>query len=63
MAKKNPLPAVAPFMKGNVTRLKLLLPCSMDKAWQLVASPKGLASWFSISVKGRIALGKMIEFG
>ena len=50
-------------MRGNVTRLRILLPCSRTAAWQLVASPKGLASWFPTSVKGRIVPGKKIEFG
>jgi len=61
--KEQPVVNADPFMKSNLTRLKLVLPVSKTRVWQLVGTPKGLASWFPTHVKGRIAAGKMIEFG
>ncbi len=63
MGKKNPLSTQAPFVKGSLTRLKLVLPCTKTRAWHLVGTPKGLASWFPTHVKGQIRPGKVIEFG
>ncbi len=52
-----------PFVRGNVTRLKLLLPCNRKKAWKLIATPSGISSWFPITCKGRVAAGKSLVFG
>lgn len=52
-----------PFAKGNVTKLKMVLPISKKKAWKLIATPKGLASWFPTVCKGRVAPGQTLEFG
>lgn len=59
----NPLAKENPFVKGNLTRLRVQLPCHSSQAWKLIATPKGLSSWFPTSVKGRITPGKSIEFG
>jgi hypothetical protein len=59
----NPLEKQTPFVKGNLTRLRLVFPCSPSQAWKLIVTSKGLASRFPTSVKGKIQLGKTIEFG
>ncbi len=58
----NPLEKEQPFVKGNLTRLRVLLRCNRREAWRLIGTPKGLASWFPSSVKGTLVSGKMIEF-
>ena len=52
-----------PYLLGNVTRLKVVLPCAKREAWRLIGTPDGLASWFPVSCKGRMAVGEMLEFG
>jgi len=59
----NPLEKEQPFLKGNLTRLRVLLGCNRREAWRLIGTPKGVASWFPTSVKGRIEPGNTIEFG
>ena len=51
-----------PFAKGDMTKMKLFLPVSKKEAWRLVATPKGLASWFPTSCKGRVLPGRTLEF-
>lgn len=52
-----------PYLLGNITRLKVVLPCSRSDAWRLIGTGAGLASWFPISCKGRMGIGEMLEFG
>ncbi len=51
-----------PYSKGNVTKMKMVLPVSKKEAWRLIATPKGLASWFPSKCKGRVQLGQTLEF-
>ena len=51
-----------PFTKGNMTKMKMLLPISKKEAWKLIATPKGLASWFPTRCKGRVLPGRTLEF-
>jgi hypothetical protein len=59
----NPLEKEQPFVRGNLTRLKILLGCNATQAWKIIGTPKGLASWFPTSVKGSIVPGRTIKFG
>ncbi len=52
-----------PYTKGSVTKLKMLLPVSKKEAWKLIATPKGLASWFPVTCKGNVRQGGTLEFG
>lgn len=52
-----------PYVKGNVTKLKMLLPTSKKEAWKLIATPKGLASWFPTKCRGRVRKDSSLEFG
>src|SRR3989304_8304792 len=51
-----------PFAKGNMTKMKMLLPVSKKEAWRLIATPKGLASWFPTRCKRRVQPGRTLEF-
>jgi uncharacterized protein YndB with AHSA1/START domain len=59
----NPLEKERPFVRGNLTRLRVLLGGSRGQAWRLIGTPKGLASWFPASVTGSIVPGRTVEFG
>ena len=52
-----------PYLLGNVTRLKVVLPCSKAEAWRLIGTTQGLASWFPVSCQGRMGVGEVLEFG
>src|SRR3990172_11101915 len=45
-----------------MTKMKLFLPVSKKEAWKLLATPKGLASWFPTRCKGRVQPGRTLEF-
>ena len=51
-----------PFAKGNMTKMKLFLPVSKKEAWKLIATPKGLASWFPTRCEGSVLPGRTLEF-
>jgi len=34
-----------PHRRDNFTKMKLVLPVGKQKAWELIATPKGIASW------------------
>jgi hypothetical protein len=59
----NPLEKERPFVRDNLTRLRVVLGGKKGQAWTLIGTPIGLASWFPTFVKGRIVPGKTIEFG
>jgi uncharacterized protein YndB with AHSA1/START domain len=42
--------------------LKVVLPVGKAKAWRLIATPNGLASWFPAKCAGRVEPGKFLEF-
>lgn len=52
-----------PHIIDSTIRLRIVLPCSKEIVWNLIATPEGLASWFPQSCKGTVAKGKTIEFG
>lgn len=51
-----------PYLRGNVTKMKTILPVGKRKAWRLIATPRGIASWFPISCTGRVAAGSTLRF-
>ena len=51
-----------PYVQGHITKLKIILPCDGRKAWELIATPEGLAGWFPDCVVGKIAKDEEIEF-
>ncbi|EQB63502.1 MAG: hypothetical protein RBG1_1C00001G1081 [candidate division Zixibacteria bacterium RBG-1] len=51
-----------PYIQGNITKLKVLLPGERKKAWQLVGTPQGMGKWFPLECLGKIAKGETIEF-
>src|SRR5205823_9219629 len=50
------------FLRGNVTKLKILLPVGKPRVWALVATPEGLASWFPTACHGKAAAGESLAF-
>ena len=52
-----------PYLMGNVTRLRVVLPSSKADAWNLIGTAHGLSSWFPVSCGGRMAVGETLEFG
>ncbi len=51
-----------PYSKGDVTRMKLVLPVSKKEAWRLIATARGLASWCPSKCRGRLLRGQTLEF-
>lgn len=51
-----------PHIVNNVIKLRVVLPCSKESVWRLIATPEGLASWFPPSCRGVIAKDEIIEF-
>ena len=56
------IPRADGFLRGNVTKLKILLPVGKPRAWALVATPEGLASWFPTACHGKAAAGESLAF-
>ena len=52
----------SPYPIGHVTKLKMVLPVGKEKAWSLIATPKGLESWFPSIVQGTMKPGNFLEF-
>jgi len=40
----------------------MILPVGKKKAWSLIATPKGLGSWFPAKCTGPVEPGKFLEF-
>jgi uncharacterized protein YndB with AHSA1/START domain len=51
-----------PYIKENLTVLKVFLPVRADKAWELISTPKGIFSWFPKACLGQIVEGETLEF-
>jgi uncharacterized protein YndB with AHSA1/START domain len=51
-----------PYIQGNITKLKVLLPGERKKVWQLTGTPQGMGKWFPIECLGKIAKGEILEF-
>ncbi len=52
-----------PYVDGTSTRLKLVLPCSRKRAWELMGTSKGLGLWFpQAGCSGEIKTGEEIVF-
>ena len=51
-----------PYVEGNTTKLKIVLACDKGKAWELIATPVGLAAWFPSRCEGNIIKGEEIVF-
>jgi hypothetical protein len=52
-----------PYFVGRMTKMKMVLPVGKKRAWKLIATPRGLASWFPDRCDGRVAAGSFLEFG
>jgi hypothetical protein len=50
------------FLRGNTTKLKLLLPVGKKRAWELIATSEGLASWLPAACVGEVAVGELLSF-
>lgn len=50
------------FLRGRTTKMKVLLPIGRSRAWELIATPEGLSSWFPVACTGRIAIGERLAF-
>jgi len=51
-----------PHRRDNFTKMKLVLPVGKQKAWELIATPKGIASWHPLRCEGRVAIGEILEY-
>lgn len=49
-------------LRGLTTKLKMVLPIGKRRAWNLIATPKGLESWLPIKCTGRMEAGNRLEF-
>jgi hypothetical protein len=48
--------------RGNRTKMKMLLPVGKARAWAMIATPEGLASWFPKACRGTFAVGQRLWF-
>ncbi len=51
-----------PYLIGHVTKLKMVLPVGKEKTWSLIATPRGLESWFPSRAQGTMKPGNFLEF-
>jgi hypothetical protein len=58
----NNLPGNGVVVRENTTKLKLLLPVGKERAWELIATSEGLASWLPAACIGRVAVGELLAF-
>ncbi len=42
--------------------MKMVLPVGKPRAWDLIATPAGMTSWFPMRCEGRVATGEVPEF-
>jgi len=42
--------------------MKIILPVGKRKAWSLIATPAGIASWFPAQCRGIVKVGEPLEF-
>ena len=52
-----------PNLLGRVTKMKMVLPVGKRRAWELIATPEGLASWFSLKCIGQVKPGRFLTLG
>lgn len=52
----------SPYVLGNVTRMKMLLPVGKERAWDLIATSEGLTSWFPAGCAGTVRVGEFLTF-
>ncbi len=43
--------------------MKIVLPVGKERAWRMIATPDGLASWFPTKCTGHMTPGGLLEFG
>lgn len=53
---------IGPFIRQHTTKLKMLLPVGKPRAWELIATAEGLASWFPVGCGGKVAVGELLAF-
>jgi hypothetical protein len=53
---------INPFTRRNTTKLKMLLPVGKPRAWELITTVEGLASWFPVGCAGTVAAGEELTF-
>ena len=54
---------MGPIPRGLITKLKMVLPIGKKRAWNLIATPKGLQSWLPVKCTGRMEPGNWLKFG
>lgn len=54
---------VGSIPRGLTTKMKMVLPIGKKRAWNLIATPKGLESWLPIKCIGVMEPGNRLEFG
>jgi len=52
----------SPHPQDHLTKIKLILPVGKKKAWRLIATTRGIASWFPTQCKDRVRKGHILEF-
>ena len=55
-------PPVGIFLRDGWTKMKMLLPVGKPRAWDLIATPRGLASWFPVACTGTVGTGRVLTF-
>ncbi len=51
-----------PYIQGNTTKLKVLLPAKKSEVWQLMGTAEGMGKWFPLECVGKISKGETLEF-
>ncbi len=52
----------SPYVLGNVTRMKMLLPVGKERAWDLIETSEGLTSWLPARCNGAVRVGELLTF-
>jgi uncharacterized protein YndB with AHSA1/START domain len=51
-----------PYIRDNVTTMKVVLEGSRDELWKLISDPVNVAKWFPVACKGKFAKGEKLDF-
>jgi uncharacterized protein YndB with AHSA1/START domain len=52
-----------PYMRKGVVKFKMILPVGKKRAWELIATPRGIASWLATTCTGNPEPGNVMSFG
>ncbi len=50
-----------PYVRGNVTKLKMVLPIGKERVWNLIAKTEGISSWLTIRCGGEMVVGRLLK--